>query len=247
MPMSKHGFFPEIFSRERIGGTSVNLAWRVSLVVLTMMAGLALPTAAHAAAADKPQIPVSPLPTPANSTLPIDLDASFSEFDRRNNRLLFRQLTITQGTLVIKADEATADPANFVASAWVFTGNVQIDSGNTRATSDRAELTFRDNQLLKAALTGQPARFSQAAVADGATTQGRAQQLDYDLVGGTIQLITNAYLSDGKNEIAGNRIDYDLKREVVTADAADGEQVRMRFTPQKKPAIPGKTPPDKKP
>ena len=57
--------------------------------------------------------------------MPIELDAALSEFDRRNNRLIFRQLNIIQGSLAISADEATADPADFENSVWVFTGNVR--------------------------------------------------------------------------------------------------------------------------
>ena len=48
----------------------------------------------------------------------------------------------------------------------------------------------------------------------------------------------DAWLSDGKSEISGTRIAYDLRREVVTAGGADGGQVRMRITPQQKPASP---------
>ena len=62
-----------------------------------------------------PRIPgqAPPQLAPANPALPIDLDAAFSELDRRNNRLIFRQLNIRQGALAIKADEATADPGGF--------------------------------------------------------------------------------------------------------------------------------------
>ena len=113
--------------------------------------------------------------TPANPALPIDLDAAFSEFDRRNNRLVFRQLNIRQGALAITADEATADPADFEDSVWIFTGNVIIDNAGTKASCDRAELTFRDNRLRKAVLTGQPARFSQAGTDGNPPTEGRGQ------------------------------------------------------------------------
>lgn len=173
---------------------------------------------------------------PADPTLPIDLDAAFSELDRRNNRLIFRQLNIRQGALAIKADEATADPADFENSVWVFTGNVSIINAGTKASCDRAELTFRDNRLRKAILTGKPARFSQAGTGDEAATEGRGEILEYDLDAATIQMARDAWLSDGKSEISGTRIAYDLRREVVTAGGADGGQVRMRITPQQKPA-----------
>lgn len=200
-----------------------------------------------ATAADGDPAPQRTLPqlAPADPTLPIDLDAAFSELDRRNNRLIFRQLNIRQGALAIKADEASADPADFENSLWVFTGNVRIVNAGTSADCDRAELTFRDNRLRKAVLTGKPARFSQAGTGGNAPTVGRGEVLEYDLDAATIQLANDAFLSDGKSEISGSRIAYDLRREVVTAGGADGGQVRMRITPQKEavppvpPAPPG--------
>jgi lipopolysaccharide export system protein LptA len=188
-------------------------------------------------AADRPAAPSAPVLTPltpASSALPIDLDAAFSEFDRRNNRLLFRELNIRQGVLAIKADEATADPADFENSVWIFTGNVVIRNGGTEASCARAELTFRDNQLRKAVLTGKPARFSQASASGGAPTQGRGELLEYDLEAATIRMTTDAFLTDGKSEIAGSSIAYDLAREVVRAGGQEGGQVRMRITPEKK-------------
>jgi hypothetical protein len=85
-------------------------------------------------AADPLQLPVS---SPAERALPIELDATWSELDRRNNRLVFRNLHITQGSLAISADEATADPADFEDSTWVFTGNVQIENAGLQAWCDK--------------------------------------------------------------------------------------------------------------
>lgn len=203
---------------------------------MPLVAGLlATLVASTGFAADAPLLPPVPQLTAPDATLPIDLDAAFSEFDRRNNRLIFRQLNITQGTLTIQADEATADPADFANSVWVFIGNVRIRNADTETSSDRAELTFRDNQLRKAALTGQPARFSQAGAEGKPPTEGHGQLLEYDVDAATIELVNDAFLSDSKNEISGNRIAYDLRREVVTAGATEGGQVRMRITPQQKP------------
>ena len=41
----------------------------------------------------------------------------------------------------------------------------------------------------------------------------------------------NAWLSDGSNEISGNRIIYDLKKEYIIADADESGQVRMKINP----------------
>lgn len=211
------------------------------MALVAMVVAAALMSAEVTAADTAPALPV-PLLTPADPTLPIDLDAAFSEFDRRNNRLIFRQLNIKQGGLSIKADQATADPADFENSVWIFTGNVSIDNAGTRTSCDRAELTFRGNRLRKAVLTGQPARFSQAGTGGNPPTEGRGQLLEYDLDAGTIQLSTDAFLSDGSSEISGSRIAYDLQREVVTAGGTQGEQVRMRITPPRKASPPANKP-----
>lgn len=172
-------------------------------------------------------------------TLPIDLSADFSEFDRRNDRLLFRGLQITQGPLAISADEAAANPADFEDSTWTFTGNVVVSNGNTRATADRAVMTFRRNELRRATFTGKPARFTQERAGGGAPTEGRAGNLDYDLGAGSIRMTEDAFLSDGTNEIAGNRIVYDLRREVVSAGEPGQGPVRMKIIPKQD----GETPP----
>lgn len=232
MPKSADAFSPD----RSVAGQAVTLVARVLALVTTAL------LAADVIAADAPPALPVPVLAPADTTLPIDLDAAFSEFDRRNNRLIFRQLNIKQGALAIKADEATADPADFENSVWIFTGNVSIDNAGTKTNCDRAELAFRGNRLRKAVLTGQPARFSQAGTGGNPPTEGRGNVLEYDLDAATIQLITDAYLSDGKSEISGSRIAYDLRREVVTAGGAQGDQVRMRITPPQKASSPATKP-----
>lgn len=177
--------------------------------------------------------------------LPVDLDAEYSEFDRRNNRLVFRRLRVRQGLLAISADEATADPADFVNSRWVFTGNVLIKNAEAEVRCATAELTYRDNVLQGAVLRGTPAEFSQPRTRQRLPTEGRADRLDYDPLAGRIQLIGNARLGDGSNEIKGDRIDYDLRREVVSAGAGTGGPVRMRIAPGER--VPGTSPAPRKP
>lgn len=198
-----------------------------TLALLALLAG-------HAALAADP--PAPPVVTRPDATLPIDLDADYSEFDRRNNRLVFRGLRVRQGDLAISADAATADPADFVASRWVFTGNVVIRNAEAEVRCAAADLTFRDNVLREAVLRGTPAEFTQSRSGTRLPTEGRANQLDYDPVAGRIRLLGNARLADGRNEITGEQIDYDLRREVVSAGAGSGGPVRIRIVPGESPA-----------
>ncbi len=164
-------------------------------------------------------------------TLPITLDADSSEFDRKNDRLKFRGLRITQGALGIQADEAEANQLDFEDSLWIFKGNVVIDSENTTAYGDDAQLVFREHRLRSATLRGTPARFEQERVEEDEITQGRANMMEYDMDSGIIRMADDAWLSDGANEVSGARITYDLTREYILADADESGQVRMKIIP----------------
>jgi len=162
---------------------------------------------------------------------PISLDAASSEFDRRNDRLSFTDLTIRQGELGISADQAIATRLDFDDSVWMFTGNVVIQSTNTRAWSDAAQVRFINHRLQSARLTGQPARFEQKREAKEQLTQGRARIMEYDLETNLIRMTDDAWVSDGANEVSGPSIAYDLTREFIIADGDAQGQVRMKIQP----------------
>jgi lipopolysaccharide export system protein LptA len=164
-------------------------------------------------------------------TLPINLDADSSEFDRKNNVLFFHGLRITQGVFSIEADEATAAKLDFENSRWTFIGNVVIESEDAKAYSDRAEVLFQEHHITNAIMQGIPVRFAQASSETGKTTEGHANKMEYDLASGVIRLSEDAWLSDGANEVSGSRISYDLIREYIIADSDENGQVRMKIIP----------------
>jgi lipopolysaccharide export system protein LptA len=164
-------------------------------------------------------------------TLPINLNAESSEFDRQNNTLFFRSLRITQGIFGIEADEATAAKLDFDNSLWVFTGNVVIESQDAKAYSDRAEVLFREHQVRNAVMQGTPVRFAQVSVETGKTTEGHSNVMEYDLDSGILRMSDDAWLSDGANEVSGNRISYDLISQYITADSDERGPVRMKINP----------------
>jgi lipopolysaccharide export system protein LptA len=170
-----------------------------------------------------------------SDTLPINLDADSSEFDRLNNRLRFTGLRLSQGALGIVADAAEANELDFNNSEWIFRGNVLIESGTTRAWADEAIVRFKEHQMAYAELSGVPARFEQKRGDEKALAEGRALTIEYDLSGANIRLLKEAWLSDGKNEVSGASISYDLAREYIIADSDDSGQVRMKIIPPEQP------------
>jgi lipopolysaccharide export system protein LptA len=167
-------------------------------------------------------------------TAPISLEAASSEFDRRNDRLSFTQLSIRQGEVQITADRALATRLDFEDSTWTFRGNVVIESPTTRAWSDTAQVHFLQHRLDSARLTGAPARFEQRQSNQEKITQGRAAVMDYELSTNLIRLQDDAWVSDGANEVSGPRIAYDLNRDFIIADGDNSGQVRMKITPSER-------------
>lgn len=168
-------------------------------------------------------------------SLPIDLDADSSEFDRKKNRLVFRGLQIRQGPLRIDADKATATRLDFDNTRWEFSGNVRIENTGSTAWADSADILFQEHRIRSAEMSGQPVRFQQLSVAaeDGSvtTTRGRANVMQYDVDAGVVSMVEDAWLSDGSNEVTGDRISYDLNREIIIADAEQSGQIRMKIIP----------------
>jgi lipopolysaccharide transport protein LptA len=175
---------------------------------------------------------------PYDATAPINLVAASSDFDYRNNTLMFRRVEITQGDLRVEALEARATGLNFENSKWHLVGEVRITVPDGKLAADEATVTFRDNAIVSAQILGTPARFEQRLEDNGQLAQGRGRAIDYDVRNGTVRLSGDAWLSDGQSEIRGNTLVYDIGRQRVAANPGETEPggVRITINPREKPA-----------
>ena len=187
---------------------------------------------------------------PLDSQAPINLEAASSDFDYRNNTLLFKRVKITQGPLTVEAQEANATGLEFVNSQWTLKGQVRITMPDGKLASDTATVSFKDNQIVNAQIRGAPAVFEQRLEKSGQLAQGRAESIEYDVRNGTVQLAGDAWLSDGQNEIRGRKLVYDIGRQRVAANPGETEPggVRITINPkepagQKKTEPPAEAPP----
>ena len=178
--------------------------------------------------------------------LPINLEAASSDFDYKNNALLFRRVKITQGELQVEAQEARATGLNFENSEWLLSGSVRIVVPDGRLDSNQANVTFRDNDIVLAVIRGKPARFEQRLEDSGQLARGEAGTIEYNVKAGTVRLSGGAWLSDGSNEIRGDTLVYDIGAERVVAnpDEKDPGGVRITINPSRPQEAPG---PDRKP
>jgi lipopolysaccharide transport protein LptA len=163
--------------------------------------------------------------------LPISLDAASSDVDYRSNRVRFRDVTITQGETTVQAERAEATGLDFADSRWVFEGRVRIsvpEQGELR--SERAVVEFKANRIERATIKGQPAEFEQQRVDSDLMARGRAGAIEYEVEGGTVKLTEDAWLTDGRNEITGPVLVYNIRAQRVQAITEPGAKQRVRIT-----------------
>lgn len=166
--------------------------------------------------------------------LPIVMDADNSELDLADNKTVFYGLRITQGATRIEAARAeTTAGTNFADSNWQFAGNVEIDVEGASIRAASAELRFVDHRLVRARVTGEPARFIDKRPGIATVTEGQAERFDYDLDEGIVRFEGNARISDSTNEVTGALLVYDVEAQQVAfeGDAETGERVKIIVQP----------------
>ena len=168
--------------------------------------------------------------------LPIQLKASSLNFDSQKGVVEYGAVTITQGEIKISADHAVTNGVDFQDSKWQFSGTVRISMPDSALASDTAEVKVSGGAIQSAAITGTPATFEQKRKEELA--QGRASRIDYDLKRGTVELDGDAWLSDGKTEITGEKLVYStanqrvVSREQVLITIQPGERAPEKPKPQ---------------
>jgi len=168
-----------------------------------------------------------------NDAQPIQLEARSTDFDYKNNTLVFHGVRIAQGGLSIEADDGTATGLDFKDSHWVFRGNVRIAVPDGTLSSDEARISFAGNLIATAEITGTPAQFEQKR--DKGIARGRAHKIEYQPSAGTVRLSEEAWLSDGDNEISGQTLVYNMRdqRVIANPDEQGSQPVRITINPKK--------------
>jgi lipopolysaccharide transport protein LptA len=171
----------------------------------------------------------------------ITYDAASMEADYKTHMMRLRDVTITYGKMTVRADRALATASDFKNSRWTFAGNVRINAeprGNLR--SDEAVVEFEDNQLKRATATGNPAEFDQKRDDSVVIARGHADQIVYEVGPGTIRLSNDAWVTDGRNDIRGPVIVYNLREEHVEATTSPGtDRVHVTIAPNEGPKVDG--------
>ena len=167
------------------------------------------------------------------ATVPdIVLDAGSSQIDYSANRLAFTDVTISQGELRIRADKAEANGTGlrFDDSRWEFSGNVRIVFPNGTLSATDASVRFAGNRMALAQARGTPAQFEQQLASLPRPVRGRAGHIDFDFIAQTLKLSQDAWLFDGRNEMASPGLLYDIREQVARSETKPGANERVQIT-----------------
>jgi lipopolysaccharide export system protein LptA len=143
--------------------------------------------------------------------------------------------------IVVGADRLVADDANRTST---FEGNVVVTQGTMRMTAARVTVKEDAQRHKVYVASGAPVTFRQKRDKVDEWVEGFAARAEFDDRNDVLKLYENARVKSNQNEITGDFISYDMKREVAEvsgappgkAAPANAGRVKVIIVPPKKEA-----------
>lgn len=119
----------------------------------------------------------------------------------------------------------------------VLSGGVTITQGTLDIRSSRAEITQRNGEPVRALLTGSPVRLTQQ-LDDGTPMSALANRIDYDLKTEIVVFTGKVAIQQPRGTLNGERVVYNMRSGQVTGGGPGNGRVKMRIQPKGAPAAP---------
>ena len=135
----------------------------------------------------------------------------------------------------IEADSVTLDDVKKIS---VYAGNVTLTQGTLMLRADRVQATQNATGLDKLSAVGRPVAFRQKLDNSEDVIEGESDRIEFDSVTNQIELIGQAHLQRGSDELRGARISYNANTgfyKVVGQASATNPSGRVRATILPKP------------
>jgi len=115
----------------------------------------------------------------------------------------------------------------------VYEGNVIINQGTIHIKAEKVTVITVGKKVSKIICNGVPAYYQQVPNTEDGMVIARADTIEYMLETDVIQLVNNASLEQEGATLKGDRIDYDLKKEMVNArgDISGKQRIQMVIPP----------------
>lgn len=119
--------------------------------------------------------------------------------------------------IVVGADRLTADDANRTST---FDGNVVVTQGTMRMTAGKVVVREDAQRHKFYVASGSPVTFRQKRDKVDEWVEGTADRAEFDDRDDVLKLYGRARVRSNQNEITGDFISYDMKREVAEVSGA---------------------------
>ena len=171
---------------------------------------------------------------PATSGDSLVINSASSNIDDATNTADFKDISVSQGTRRLTAEQGRATGLRLQSSQWTFVGRVVISlDSNSSLWADRAILEYRDGKLAQGTATGSPTHFEERRPDPQPPRRGQADVITYDAKQDTVQLQGHAQVSDGDGiEFSAPVLVYHIHDHRWQADSAtEARTVHIVVTP----------------
>jgi lipopolysaccharide export system protein LptA len=142
--------------------------------------------------------------------------------------------------IVVGADRSVSDDINKVLT---LEGNVVVTQGTMRITAAKVTVKEDAQKYKYYVATGSPVTFRQKRDKVDEWIDGEAQRAEFDDRNDMLRLYNRAHVKSGANEITGDFISYDMKRELTEVSGAppgtqapQNSRVKVIIVPPKRDA-----------
>lgn len=136
----------------------------------------------------------------------------------------------------LEADTVTLDDIKKIS---VYQGNVILSQGTLMLRADRVQVTQNASGLDKVSATGRPVAFRQKVEGRDEFIEGFANRIEFDSTNSQLELIGQAQLRRGSDELRGAQISYNATTEfykVIGQPDAKTPSGRVRAVIRPKPS-----------
>ena len=146
----------------------------------------------------------------------------------------------------LEADSVTMDDINKTS---LYLGNVILIQGTLTLRADQVQAKQNDQGLQSVTAVGRPVAFRQKLDGRDEYLEGYADRIEFDNIKSQLELIGNAKLRRGQDELRGAQISYNANTEfyrVIGKPDAQSPAGRVRAVIRPKPGASSAVTPDQK-
>lgn len=143
--------------------------------------------------------------------------------------LVFAQPGDQKEPIYLEADRAQLNQQTGIS---VYQGNVVITQGSLRLAADTVTITMNEGAFEHLKAVGNPASFRYKPAEDKQEIRGASQNIEYNVPADLMVMTTNARVTRARDVFTGDRIEYDLGKDLVKAQSAGRERVQITIQPK---------------